>query len=137
MSLASAQVIAYRATRMAAAGPLPGARDRKEFTRMGREKFEAATESGAAIAAHVAAMNMKFGARAFGHMMTGTAALMSLAASRSAGQFITRHAKLAEALARSAQAATELSDSAVRLARRGLEPIHTRATANARRLRKG
>jgi hypothetical protein len=136
MSLASAQVIAYRTTRMAAAGPLPDARDREEFTRMGREKFEAATESGRAIAAHLATMNLKFGAQAFRYMLTGTTALMSLAASRNAGQFIARQAKLAESLSRSARAASDLSDSAVRLAGRGLNPIHARATANARRLRK-
>ena len=61
---------------------------------------------------------------------------MSLAASRNVGQFIARQAKLAESLSRSAQAASDLSDSAVRLAGRGLKPIHARATANARRLRK-
>jgi hypothetical protein len=110
MSLASADVIAYRTTRMAAAGPLPGARDREEFTRMGREKLEAATESGRAIAAHLAAMNLKFGAQAFRYMLTGTTALMSLAASRNAGQFIARQAKLAESISRSAQAASDLMD---------------------------
>ena len=44
MSMASAQVIAHRTTRMAAAGPIPNASDRQEFRRMGQEKIEAATE---------------------------------------------------------------------------------------------
>src|ERR1700694_4277766 len=61
MSMASAQVIAHRTTRMAAAGPMPNARDRQEFTRMGREKIEAATESTRAIAAHLASINLTFG----------------------------------------------------------------------------
>ncbi len=134
MSMASAQVIAHRTKRMAASGPLPGARDRKEFTRMGQEKVEAATESARAIAAHLTAMNLKFGARALRYMVTGTTALMSLAASRSVGQSITRQAKLAETLSRSAKTASELSDSTAQLARRGLKPIRVRATANARRL---
>jgi hypothetical protein len=136
MSMASAQVIAHRTTRLAAAGPMPNARDRQEFTRMGQEKIEAATESARAIAAHLTTMNLKLGARALRHMMTGTAALMSLAASRSSGQSITRQAKLAKTLSRSAITASELSDSTARLARRGLKPIHARATANARRLGK-
>jgi hypothetical protein len=136
MSMASAQVIAHRTTRMAAAGPMPNARDRQEFSRMGQEKVEAATESARAIAAHLTTVNLKLRARAFRHMVTGTAALMSLATSRSVGQSITRQAKLAGTLSRSAITASELSNSTARLARRGLKPIHARATANARRLGK-
>ena len=134
MSMASAQVIAHRTSRMPAAGPLANARDRQEFSRMGQEKVEAATESARAIAAHLTTMNLKLGARAFRHMATGTAALMSLATSRSVGQSITRQAKLAETISRSAITACEFSGSTARLARRGLKPIHARATANARRL---
>lgn len=136
MSMASAQVIARRTTRMAAAGPMPNAGDRQEFTRMRREKIEAATESAHALAAHLMTMNLKFGARALRHMVTGTAALMSLAASRSVGLSIARQAKFAQTLSRSAITASELSASTARLAGRGLKPIHARATANARRLGK-
>lgn len=135
MWLASAQVIAHRTARMAAAGPMPNATDRQEFARMGHEKFEAATESAREMAEHCVTMNLKFGARAFQLMATGSAALMALAASRSVGESITRHAKLAETLSRSARTASEFSDSTAGLARRGLRPIHARATANARRLR--
>jgi hypothetical protein len=134
MSIASAQVIAHRTARMAAAGPMPNARDRQEFTRMGQEKIGAATESAYAISAHLTTINLKFGARAFRHMVTGTAALMSLAASRSIGLSITRQLKLAEYLSRSARTASELSASTARLAGRGLKPIHARAAANAKRL---
>ncbi len=136
MSMASAQVIAHRSARMAAAGPMPNARDRREFTRMGQEKIGAATESAYAMAANLTTMNLKFGARAYRQMLAGTAALMSLGASRSIGRSITRQAKLAHSLSRSAKTASELSASTARLARRGLKPIHARATANARRLGK-
>ena len=136
MSMDSAHVIAHRTARMAAAGPRPNARDRQEFTRMGQEKIEAATESARAIAAHLAMMNLQFGARALGHMVAGTTALMSLATSRSVGQFITRQAKLAETLSRSAKTVSELSDSTARLATRGIKPVRARASANARRLGK-
>jgi hypothetical protein len=136
MSMASAQVIAHRTTRMATAGPLPSARDRQEFSRMGQEKIEAAAESAQAIAAQMTAMSSTIATRAFGHWMRGSAALMSLAASRSVGQFVTRQAKLAQAVSRSATTAFEVSDTTARLARHGLKPIHARATANARRLGK-
>lgn len=136
MSMASARVIAHRTTRIATAGPVPNARDRQEFTRMGLEKIEAATESAHAIAAHLMAMNLELGARMFRQMVTGMAALMSLAGSRSLRQSITRHAKLAQVVSRSTTSASQLSDSTARLARRGLKPIHARATANARRLGK-
>ena len=41
MMMASAEVIGHRANRMAAAGPAPSLRDRREFTRMGQEKIAA------------------------------------------------------------------------------------------------
>jgi hypothetical protein len=137
MSMASAQVIVHRNTRMAAAGPKPNARDRQEFMRMGQEKIDASMESARVFTALLLAMNLKFGARAFRHMVTRSAALMSLAASRSVGQSVARQAKLARAVSRSTRLApSALSDSTARLARRALEPIHARATANARRLGK-
>lgn len=136
MSMASAQVIAHRTARMAAAGPTPNARDRREFARMGQEKFDAAAESAHAIAAQLAQMNVKLGERALRNMVTGTAALLSLASSRSVGQSILRQARLARSLSGSAGTATDLSAATIRLARRGLKPVHARATANARRLGK-
>lgn len=134
MSLASAQVVAHRTSRMAACGPLPSARDRNEFTRMGQEKLEAATESTQAIAAHLFGMNLDFGAGLFRSMVTGGAAMASLAASQNVGQFVTRHASLAETVLRSSRLMSDFSNSAASLAGRSLKPIHARATANARRL---
>lgn len=136
LSTASAEVIAHRTTRLASAGPLPGARDRREFTRMGQEKFEAATECATAVAGHLTAINLQFGTRAFGDAMNAASALMSLGTSRTAGEFATRQLELADALSRSATTAVALSHSAAGLAGRGLTPIHSRATANARRLRR-
>lgn len=135
MTLASVQVVAHRTTRMAGAGPLPNARDREEFTRMGLEKVDAATESAHAMAAHWTTMNLKLGASAFRYLMTGSAAFASLAASRDVGQFVARQAKFVETVSRASVTAHEWSDSTARLAGRGLQPIHARATANARRLR--
>jgi hypothetical protein len=53
MLLASGQVIGMRVNRMSRAGARPSARDRREFTRMGSEKLEAATQSGWAMAAQI------------------------------------------------------------------------------------
>ena len=136
MMLASAQVIRHRTSRMAAAGATPSARDRREFALMGQEKIEAGVESASAMAAQMMAMNPLLGARAVKHMMRGMAAVMSLAASRTAGQAMTRHAKLVRTMTQSAATTAQLSGAAARLAQRGLKPIHSRATANAKRLRK-
>ena len=45
IAVAAPQVIAHRVTRMALAGPLPDARDRKEFTGMVQEKQLAFAQS--------------------------------------------------------------------------------------------
>ena len=136
MMLASAQVIQHRTGRMAAAGAAPSARDRREFALMGQEKVEAGVESASAMAAQMMAMNPLLGPRAFRHMMAGAGALMSLAASRTAGQAMARHAKLVRTMTESAATAAQLSGATARLAQRGLKPIHSRATANAKRLGK-
>jgi len=134
MMLASAQVVHHRTGRMAAAGATPSARDRREFAMMGREKAEAGVESASAMAMQMMAMYPLLGSRAFGNVMKGGAAAMSLAASRTAGQAMTRHAELVRTMMQSMATTSQLSGAAARLAQRGLEPIHSRATANARRL---
>jgi hypothetical protein len=134
MWLASAHVIAHRTSRMAAAGPMPGARDRRELRMMGREKLEAAAESSLAISAHLAAMNLEFGARALRHLVTESTAWMSLASSRSVGELLARQMHVAQALSRSMHTASAFAEATAHLGRRGLKPIHARATANARRL---
>jgi len=134
--LASAQVIQHRTGRMAAAATTPSARDRREFALMGQEKLEAGVESASAMAAQMMAINPFLGARAVRHMMTGAAAMMSLAASRNPGQAMARHAALVRAMTQSVGTTAKLSRDAARLAQRGLDPIHSRATANAKRLAK-
>ena len=136
MSMASAQVIAHRTARMAAAGPTPNARDRREFARMGQEKFDAAAESAHAIAAQLAATNLKFGARSLRNMVDRNGSANVADVDRNVTQSIARQARLARSLSGSARTATDLSAATIRLARRGLKPVHARATANARRLGK-
>jgi len=49
LALAVPQVVAHRLTRLALAGPIPNARDRREFYRMGQEKVHAFWQSWFAI----------------------------------------------------------------------------------------
>lgn len=136
MMLASAQVISHRTHRMAQAGAIPNARDRREFTLMGQEKVEAAQESALAMGSHLARMNSQLGVRAWQDMVAAGSAMLSLAGSRTLTDVMARQAKLARTVSQSAASASQLSDVTARLASRGLKPIHSRATANARRLRR-
>ena len=136
MMLASAQVIAHRTRRIAAAGATPNAVDRTEFALMGQEKLEAATESARNMATHMMTMDPFIAVRATQQMLSAAAAMMSLAGSRTVSQTLARQARLVRALSRSAGTASRIAGSSGRLAHRGLKPIHKRATANARRLRK-
>jgi hypothetical protein len=137
MMLASAQVIGHRTGRMAAAGSTPNARDRREFALMGQEKIDAAVEAGLAMAAQMMSTHPQIGVQALMRVLTGATATMSLAPSRSAGQAAARQAKLVRTMMQSVVAAAQLSESVARVAQRGLKPIHSRATANAKRLGKG
>jgi hypothetical protein len=134
MMLASAQVVGHRTSRMALAGPVPNARDRREFALMGQEKIEAVAQSAQAMVAHMMTMSPPWGVLAFRHLLQNAAAFMSLAGSRTPSQLIARQTALARALGQSAISMADVAKNATQLAHRGLKPIHARATANAKRL---
>ena len=137
MMLASAQVINHRTGRMATAGLTPDARDRKEFALMGQEKLAAASESAQAMAERVLNLNQQMGTLAFNQMVAGTAGIMSVAAARTMAQSGKAQAEFVrDTVASSAKAASQLADSVARIAHHGLKPVHSRATANAKRLAK-
>jgi hypothetical protein len=137
MMLASAQVIQHRSGRMAVAGVIPSVRDQREFTLMGQEKVEAVAESAQAIATRMMGLNQQIGTLAFKQLLAGTAGMMALATSPSPAQSTRLQAKIVqETVSNSATAASQLADTVVRVADQGLKPIHTRATANAKRLAK-
>ncbi len=136
MMLTSAQVIGHRTGRMALAGRAPNARDRREFALMGQEKIEAGAQSAQAMAAQMMTIGQPWGALAARHMLRNSAALMSLASSRTPSQLIAPQVALARALGQSASSMAHVSGSAAKLAHRGLKPIHAKATANANRLGK-
>jgi hypothetical protein len=134
MMLASAQVIAHRTGRMARAGAIPNARDRKEFTLMGQEKIEAAAASAQAMGEQMMKANWQWAMLAYRQWMGSLNSLAALTTRTSvpAGK---RHARLMRyAMLNPTEMAAHFSGSIARLAHHGLKPIHSRATGNAKRL---
>ena len=122
---------------MALAGSRPSTRDRREFSLMRREKVAAAAESTQAMTFQMMKAHQQLGTLAFKQMLAGATVMVSFATSRSAGHSLQQQGKLMRnAISNSAGAASQLTASAARLAHQGLKPIHSRATANAKRLRK-
>lgn len=137
MMLASAQVISHRTGRIAAAGMSPDARDRSEFALMGQEKIAAAAESASAITGRMFNLNQQIGTIAVNQMAAGAAGILSLSVARTLAQSGKVHAEfMRDSVSSSARAAAQLAESVARVAHHGLAPIHSRATANARRLGK-
>ena len=134
MNTAAAQVIAHRTQRMIAAAGNPNSRDRVEFTRMGREKLEAAADSAYGIGSELLRMNYQAGTQAWLAMLTASTDMLSLAASRTPGQVVARQARLARTLRRAGPTAAALSAASASLTRAALKPVHSRATRNAKRL---
>jgi len=134
MLIASAQVVGHRTHRMARAGHSPGARDRREFTRMGLEKVEAAGESFWAMGQQLASMNWQLAMRAWQDVLAAGMAWMAFGSTRTLPQLMQRQLALAHAIPPAVRSAQHLSDTAARLVGKGLKPIHARATANAKRL---
>lgn len=134
MMMSAGSVIQLRTQRMAQAGLQPGPADIDEMQRMGHEKLEAATESGAAIANQLHTTRYALVNRAVHDWFGGASALVGLATSTSPAQAVSHGNRLLSAATRSAATATQLSSAAARIAQRGLRPIHAKATSNARRL---
>jgi len=137
MMWASGQVIGHRSSRALLADPRHRERDRRELTLMGREKLEAGAEAFTAMAVRLTTLNMQYAMMGFGQWMTMSKAMLSLANSRSIAHSVEQQARLARmTMVGAAKTASTVSNSAARVAYRGLKPIHSRATKNARRLGK-
>lgn len=137
MMLASMHVSGHRSHRMLSATHPPSDVDQREFALMVREKVAATSESAQGMAFAWLRFNQKFAEIAFRQISAGTAAFLSLATSRTLGESVTRQGNLLrETMVHSATATSQLSQSAAHVAQRGLQPIHSRATANSKRLAK-
>lgn len=118
LSLAVPQVVGHRVARMAAAGPWPGARDRREFHAMGAEKVAAFGESWAAI------------------LLQLWRSQCSLAVSLSAWWWSPAR-WVPGAWPGGAQAWQRWAEGPAHALEQGLGPVHRRAVANAKRLGAG
>ncbi|MCA1933909.1 MAG: hypothetical protein LDL37_00545 [Asticcacaulis sp.] len=136
MLMASAEVITHRVNRMANADAIPSAEDQREFTLMGQEKLEAGTESLMAMSQYWMNLNHEVSTQAFHNMMDMGHSLTALATSRSAAEALTHQARLADSVMRGVNHAADLSGKAAALTEHGLKPVHSRAVANAKRLKK-
>lgn len=114
IAVAAPQVIAHRVTRMALAGPLPDARDRKEFTGMVLEKQLAFAQSFLAWNTAVLRWQMNMQMQWFSACLRGDYA----------GALSSMFAPL------------PLTAASERAAAQALEPVRRKAVANARRLAK-
>jgi hypothetical protein len=119
LSLAVPQVVSHRVARMAAAGPWPGARDRREFHTMGAEKVAAFGESWWAMLAQLWRSQMSL-------------ALSMSTAWWSPGRRPT--ASTAWWSRPSPQVWQRWAQGSFRALEDGLAPVHRRAVANAKRL---
>ncbi len=135
MLLASAQVIGHRTQRIARAGLLPNARDRREFTRMGSEKVDAAQASLQAMSMRMVTINQELAGLAVQQLLQGVGSIALLMATPGLAFSGSHQTRLwREATTNSLDTLSHLSGAFAHLAHHGLRPIHSRATSNARRL---
>lgn len=110
LGFAVPQVVGYRLARLAAAGPAPSARDRREFQLMGVEKIAAFSESWFAMSMAIWQANL-----ALGSSMLGMMAMPWIGAPPM-------------------QPGRQWQSAMTGALDKGFAPIHRTATANARRL---
>jgi hypothetical protein len=131
LAIAAPQVIALRSARMLAAGAVPAARDRREVARMSTEKVQAFTESMTAMAAQIYRINQEWSLLALRQCWTAcTRSWLSL------GGGALRPAISVAPLSGPVATQKRLQRSVASVIEKGLSPVHRRATANARRLRR-
>jgi hypothetical protein len=119
LMLASPQVVAHRLMRMATTFGPPSAADRKEMQLMGTEKMSAFTESWNAMALETIRLQQHY-------------ALSFMQSYVAPWAFAKRNAPAPTMM----NAAERWRESTLSVANKGLAPVHRRAVANAKRLRK-
>lgn len=112
LAVAVPQVVAHRVARMAIAGPTLSARDRKEFERMVAEKQTAFAEAWQAMAAQSLHANQALAASMLRSAWSPTA----------------------DGAPTPGEVAAQWHDAALGVLGKGLEPVHRKAVANAKRL---
>ena len=137
MLVTSAQVIGHRTSRLMLAGATPNPVDQREFSMMSEEKTAAALKSAQAMAQGMFKLGQQLAVMTGRQMMAGVPMMMSLAASATPQQSISRQADLARTgLANATETTHQIAASIPRIASKGLKPINAKATANRKRLHK-
>jgi hypothetical protein len=122
LALVAPQVIMLRTARMLAAGSAPGARDRREISRMGAEKLQAAHASMLAMSAQMYRISLAWTLQA-AHAWW-SASLLTWSWMRYPGAMWRPGTPGLRAL----------ENAALQVMNKGLAPVHAAATANLRRL---
>jgi hypothetical protein len=137
MMLTSAQVIGQRIARMLLAGDMPTPSDRREIALMSEEKVAAAVESAQVMTQGMFKLGQDLAVMAGKQMLAGVPLMMSLATSTTPRQSAERQSNLARAgMANAAQANSRIASAVPRIAHKSLAPIHSKASANRKRLAK-
>lgn len=136
MALASTQTIFHRTAMMLSAGLSPTAAQHKEFSRMGSEKVDAAVASIQTMFGDWYSLNRQLTAlvqvqQTQWNMIT---ALASFASVKTMTELGVAQRRYFNAAMQSSEALLKLWVIFIPVASRGLKPIHSRASANARRL---
>jgi len=135
MMLSAAEVIAHRTTRAALSGIAPRADDSTEFTRMGTEKAEAAMECASVAARHALQAGWRQAALAWQDAWRIGSDVTLLAASATPAHALHHQARIMQRFA-TGNAARDGASSLLALSNALLTPVHRRAAANAKRLRR-
>jgi hypothetical protein len=137
MLFASMQVIQHRTTRMMTAGLDPSPRDRKEFTKMGQEKVEAAMESALAMSMRYALAQQQFALGWWNEVFSSATRIMLTSFAPANQRIHWKHFQSSgDALKGFHNLFATLLGSGVHISQHALRPIHSRATSNAKRLGK-
>lgn len=136
MALASTQTIFHRTAMMLNAGLSPTAAQHKEFRRMGSEKVDAAVASLQAMFGDWYSLNRHLTAlvqvqQTQWNMLT---ALASFASIKTMADLGVAQRRYFNAAIQSGEAVLRLWVISIPVANKGLKPIHSRASANAKRL---
>jgi hypothetical protein len=134
--LASGQTVFYRTLMMAGANAAALTDvERREFTRMYTEKLQAAMECGQIMASEMVRLNQQFAMMAWTQFLGGGMAMASLTTGRNpAGTIAAQNRFMNNAAKQVGDATQKIATAVARAAAKGLKPVHTTASANARRL---
>jgi hypothetical protein len=136
IALACGQTIWYRTLMMASADAAALTDvERREFSRMYTEKVQALMDYGQIMAREMVRLNEQFAMMAWSQFLSSGMAMTSLATGQNPGRtFATQRQLMDSAGQRASDASQKISAAMTRAAAKGLAPVHTAVTANARRL---